>query len=57
MRPTCSSNRVAAWPAFSFFAFFLCFFFAFYSKAGSDNTEPLQPVPLWAICDQRSDAD
>lgn len=42
---------------FLFCLFFLCFFFAFYSKAGSDNTEPLQPVPLWAICDQRSDAD
>lgn len=34
----CSSNRVAAWPAFSFLPFFfLCFFFAFYSKDGSDQ--------------------
>lgn len=54
----CSSNRVAAWPAFSFLPFFSCASFLLsIRKTAVINTEMLQPVPLWAICDQRSDAD
>lgn len=43
--------------------FFFAFFFSCASfllsirKTAVINTEMLQPVPLWAICDQRSDAD
>lgn len=56
MRQKCSSNRAAAWSAFSFFTFLLYFFFSLFFSDGSDSTERLQPSRSRQF-DQQCDAD